>query len=48
MDVHFCELAANVGIKPWVDTSVLCEHYKIRSIKESDFIDKRLKAEGLL
>jgi len=47
-DVHFCELAANVGIKPWVDTSVLCEHYKIRSIKESDFIDKRLKSEGLL
>jgi hypothetical protein len=36
-DHYFSELCASVGIKPWVDTTIVCEHLKIHQKGEKDY-----------
>lgn len=37
-DHYFCELAEHVGIRPWVDTTIICNHFKTRSVSEPEYM----------
>ena len=46
-DHYFCELAAHVGIKPWLDTTVICTHYKTLATTKDNYTEFLLKEKGL-
>jgi len=47
-DLYFCELAESVGIKPWLDTTVACTHFKIRGAGHEDYKREQMESEGLI
>lgn len=34
-DHHFAELCAGIGIKPYLDTTVICDHYKLKAVNRA-------------
>jgi len=37
-DHYFCEMAAHVGIRPWLDTTIICNHFKTRAVSEPEYM----------
>lgn len=36
-DHFFCEMADRIGIKPYLDTNIVCDHQKIKDFNEADY-----------
>jgi len=46
-DHMFCEMAQEAGNKIYVDTSILCDHWKNIAINKNNYYNKYFKDEGL-
>lgn len=47
-DHYFCELAASVGFRPWLDTTLVCDHIKPRGFGRAEYLEelnKRMRDE---
>lgn len=47
-DHFFCELAAHIGVKPWLDTSLTCTHYKLMGTTFDTYNKIIMEEEGLI
>jgi hypothetical protein len=46
-DYHFCELANQIGIYPWLDTTVVCDHWKLNPFNDKNYKQELEEAQGL-
>ncbi len=46
-DHYFCEMAIASGYRPWVDTSLMCDHIKSKHITYQDYEKARNEQNGL-
>jgi len=46
-DHWFCELAAAVGVRPWLDTTILCNHIKSKGTEYADYQREIASQKGL-
>jgi len=47
-DHYFCELADSVGIKPWVDTAITCDHWKLKPTSHKEYKATVNELEGII